>query len=422
MKTCSPTAPSRPTAAPRGRPVATTLVSALVATLAASSLALAQAPAPAPAAAPTAAVSSPVTPPVPAPPSVPTNGYILVDHDSGRVIAAQRPDDRMEPASITKLMTGYIVFTALREKRLTLTEEVPVSVNAWKTGGSASGGSTTFLEVNSRVPVEVLVKGMIVQSGNDATIALAERLGGTEDGFVQMMNEYAKRLGLTGTHFMNSWGGPHPDHYSTPRDLARLTSAIIRQFPEEYRWYSIREFTWNKHTQPNRNGLLYRDSSVDGVKTGHTESAQYCLVSSAKRSGMRLVSVVLGSPTIKAREDASAALLNYGFTFYETMKLHEAGKPLLKPRVYKGASETLDVGTTRDVYVTIPRGSGTSLSKDAKVNSPLIAPVAKNAPVGEYTVTAGGQVVSRVPLVALEGVEEGGFFHGLSDSVRLWME
>jgi len=379
-----------------------------------AAFAIAQAPAPAPTTATTA--------PVPSPPPVPTNGYILVDHDSGRVIASQRPDDRMEPASITKLMTGYIVFAALREKRLTLAEEVPVSENAWRTGGSASGGSTTFLEVNSRVPVEVLIKGMIVQSGNDATIALAERLGGTEEGFVQMMNEYAKRLGLAGTQFRNSWGGPHPDHYSTPRDLAKLASRIIREFPEYYRWYSIREFTWNKHTQPNRNGLLYRDSSVDGVKTGHTESAQYCLVSSAKRGGMRLVAVVLGSPTIKAREDASAALLNYGFTFYETVRLHEAGKPLLAPRVFKGASETVPVGTTRDVFVTIPRGAGNALSKDTRVESPLIAPLAKNALVGEYTVTAGGQVVSRIPLVALEAVEEGGFVHGLTDSVRLWLE
>jgi D-alanyl-D-alanine carboxypeptidase (penicillin-binding protein 5/6) len=387
----------------------------LAGTLFASTLAvqaIGQTPAPAPAAAPSS--------PVPTPPSVPTNGYILVDYDSGNVLAAQRPDDRMEPASITKLMTAYIAFVALRDKRLTLVEEVPVSVNAWRTGGSASGGSTTFLEVNSRVPVEVLIKGMIVQSGNDATIALAERLGGTEEGFVQIMNEYAKRLGLAGTHFANSWGGPDANHYSTARDLATLSVALIRDFPDYYRWYSMREFTWNKHTQPNRNGLLERDSSVDGIKTGHTESAKYCLVSSAKRNGMRLISVVLGSPTIKAREDASAALLNYGFTFFETLKVQEGGKTLLKPRVWKAAEEFLAVGTKGDLYVTVPRGEGAQLGKTAEVNPTLMAPIAKGAIVGHYAITSGGKSVVSVPLIALEAAPEGGLWRRYSDTVRLW--
>jgi len=360
--------------------------------------------------------------PIPLPPTVPTSGYILLDHDSGRVLAEQRADERMEPASITKVMSAYIVFLALREKRLALTDNVLVSENAWRTGGSASGGSTTFLEVGSSVPVDVLIKGMIVQSGNDATIALAEKLGGTEDGFVQMMNEYAKRLGMKATHFQNSWGGPSPDHYTTARDLATLASALIREFPDDYHYYSMREFTWNKHTQQNRNGLLARDPSVDGMKTGHTESAKYCLVSSAKRNGMRLISVVLGSPSIRAREDASAALLNYGYTFFETIKLQEAGVAVLTPKVFKGAAESVPVGGRRAISVTIPRGQSQSLKKEAKVNSPLIAPLALGAVVGQYTVTAGDEVVAKLPLVALKKVEEGGLWRTGIDTIKLWFE
>jgi D-alanyl-D-alanine carboxypeptidase (penicillin-binding protein 5/6) len=360
--------------------------------------------------------------PVPKPPTVPTNSYILVDHDSGRVLAEEKSDARMEPASITKLMTGYIVFKALDEQRLKLTDLVTVSEHAWRAGGSASGGSTTFLVLGSQVPVEVLIKGMIIQSGNDATIALAEKVGGTEDGFAQMMNEYAQRLGLTGTHFQNSWGGPAPDHYSTARDLALLASAIIREFPEYYKWYSVREFTWNGIKQPNRNGLLARDPSVDGMKTGHTDNAKYCLVSSAKRDGMRLISVVLGSPTQKAREDASAALLNYGFTFFETVPLQAGGKALLTPKVYKGATDSVPVGITQDVSVTIPRGQGTSLGKEIKVEGKLIAPLESGQTVGEMTVTAGDAIVARVPLVTLSAVKPAGFFGSMYDTVVLWFK
>jgi serine-type D-Ala-D-Ala carboxypeptidase (penicillin-binding protein 5/6) len=360
--------------------------------------------------------------PVPKPPTVPTNGYILIDHDSGRVLADMRSGERMEPASITKLMTGYIVFHALAEKRLALTDAVTISEHAWRTGGSASGGSTSFLVLGSQVPVEVLIKGMIVQSGNDATIALAEKIGGTEDGFVQMMNEYAKRLGLKDTNFQNSWGGPSPEHYTTARDLSVLARAVIREFPEYYKWYAVREFTWNGIKQANRNGLLYRDSTVDGMKTGHTESAKYCLVASAKRNGMRLISVVLGSPSEKAREDASAALLNYGFTFFETVPLLSGGKALLNPEVFKGATDTVAVGPARDVSVTIPRGQGGSVTKATTVESPLIAPLKAGQRVGEVVVSAGDSVVARVPLVALAPVEEAGIFGSLVDTVKLWFE
>jgi serine-type D-Ala-D-Ala carboxypeptidase (penicillin-binding protein 5/6) len=355
--------------------------------------------------------------PIPAPPTVPTTGYILIDHDSGRVLAEQRSNERMEPASITKLMTGYILFIALREKRLALTDQVTISEHAWR-----SEGSRSFMKLGSQVPLETLIKGMIVQSGNDATIALAEKAGGTEPGFVQMMNEYAKRLGLAGTNFDNSWGGPSPNHYSTARDLATLSQAIVREFPEYYRWYSLREFTWNGITQPNRNRLLARDPTVDGIKTGHTESAKYCLVSSAKRNGMRLISVVLGSPTEQAREDASAALLNYGFTFYETVKLQDAGKAVLSPRIFKGSVDSVAVGTARAVYATVARGQSNKLGKETTVNGPLVAPLAINTKVGEYKITSGSEVIARIPLVTLAAVDEGGMWRTLSDSVRLWFE
>jgi D-alanyl-D-alanine carboxypeptidase (penicillin-binding protein 5/6) len=360
--------------------------------------------------------------PVPAPPPVPTSGYILMDHDSGQILAQQRSAERMEPASITKLMTGYIVFAALRDKRLTLTELVAISEHAWRTGGSASGGSTTFLNIGSQVPAEVLIKGMIVQSGNDATIALAEKLGGTEDGFVQMMNLYAKRLGLVGTHFTNSWGNPSPEHYSTARDLAVLSRAIIREFPEYYKWYSLRDFTWNGIKQANRNGLLYRDPTVDGIKTGHTESAKYCLASSARRNGMRLIAVVLGSPSERAREDASAALLNYGFTFFETVKLQEANAVILTPSVFKGAAKRVAAGSATPISVTLPRGAAQNLTKQATINSPLVAPLARHAVVGQYTISLGNEVVARVPLVALSAVDEGSLWRIAVDSVKLWFE
>ena len=360
--------------------------------------------------------------PIPKPPATDARSYVLIDFDTGRVLAADKADLQMEPDSITKLMTAYIVFVALQEKRLTLGEEVLVSENAWRTGGSASGGSTTFLEVNSRVPVEVLIKGMIIQSGNDATIALAEKLGGTEAGFVQMMNEYARRLGMKHTNFENSWGAPGPKHYSSALDLATLSRALIRQFPDYYRWYSEREFTWNKHTQQNRNGLLARDPSVDGIKTGHTQTAGYGLASSAKRGNMRLISVVLGTSGFKAREDASAALLNYGFTFYETVKAKGEGEVVLKPEVYKGEEEMVTLVPAHDVYVTVGRGSAPQLKSTATVKEPVVAPIKAGQALGELTVSDGKDVVARVPLVAKEAVPEGGWWTRMVDGIALWME
>ncbi|MBV8805750.1 MAG: D-alanyl-D-alanine carboxypeptidase, partial [Sinobacteraceae bacterium] len=258
--------------------------------------------------------------PIPKPPTVNARAYILVDHFSGRVLAEEHADDREEPASLTKLMTSYVIFKALKENRLKLNDPVTISEHAWR-----SEGSRTFVQVGTTVPAEVLIKGMIVQSGNDATIALAEKVGGTEGAFAQLMNEYAKRLGMKASNFINSDGLPAADHYTTARDMAILANALITEFPDYYPWYGLREFTWNNITQHNRNGLLLRDPTVDGMKTGHTDSAGFCLVTFANRNGMRLVSVVMGSDSIKGREDASAALLNYGYTFFETGKVKSAG-------------------------------------------------------------------------------------------------
>jgi serine-type D-Ala-D-Ala carboxypeptidase (penicillin-binding protein 5/6) len=367
------------------------------------------APAPAPEPHTTAA-------PVPAPPTVKARAWILMDHFSGRVLAQERADERAEPASLTKLMTAYVAFAALADGRLKLTDMATISEHAWR-----AEGSRTFLQVGTQVPVDILLKGMIVQSGNDATIALAEQIGGTEDAFAQMMNEYARRLGLTGTHYVNSDGLPSPEHYTTARDVATLANALIRDFPQYYPLFSLREFRWNKIRQSNRNGLLGKDPSVDGLKTGHTDTAGYCLTASASRNGMRLVSVVLGAPSIKAREEASAALLGYGYTFYETIRLKSANEVVLKPHVYKAATDLANVGVAHDVYATVARGQAATLQTRAVLShEPLIAPLAAGQELGELIVAdAGGEPVERVPLVALAAVPRGGLWARAWDSVAL---
>ncbi len=356
--------------------------------------------------------------PIPQPPAVTARAYILIDYRSGRVLAAEHADDRMEPASLTKLMTSYVLFKALKEGRLKLDDPVTISEHAWR-----SEGSRTFVQVGSQVPAEVLIKGMIVQSGNDATIALAERVGGTEPAFAQLMNEYAKRLGMASSHFANSDGLPDPQHYTTARDLTVLARALVREFPEYYPWYSIREFTWNKIKQQNRNGLLERDPTVDGMKTGHTDSAGFCLVTSANRNGMRLISVVLGSPSIKAREDASAALIGYGYTFFETVKLKNRGDVVLSPRVYLSADAAVPVGVDSDIWVTLGRGDAASLHSATQITQPLRAPLAAGQRLGELTFTGtSGDVVARTPLVALKPVPKGGLWTRSFDTVALWFK
>ena len=349
------------------------------------------------------------------PPVVQARTWVLVDFASGQALAESNADQRIEPASLTKLMSAYAVFSALRDHRLKMDEPVLISEHAWR-----AEGSRTFVQVGTRVPVEVLIKGMIVQSGNDATIALAERIGGSEGAFVQMMNGYAQRLGMRGTHFEDSSGLPSPNHYSTARDLATLSRAIIREFPEYYSLYSLREFTWNKIRQENRNGLLERDPSVDGIKTGHTETAGYCLIGSAQRAGMRLISVVLGAPSVQGRESGSAALLNYGFTFYETVSVKKAGEMVLKPRVYKGAEQYVAVAPATAVQVTVPRGEAATVTVRAEVRHPLIAPLAANNAIGELQVAVAGKPVASVPLYPVAAVAEGGLWRRLIDTISLW--
>jgi serine-type D-Ala-D-Ala carboxypeptidase (penicillin-binding protein 5/6) len=353
--------------------------------------------------------------PIPKPPNIPARAYVLVDYQSGRVLASNKADVQMEPASITKLMTGYVVYRALKEGRLKRSDLVTISERAWK-----AEGSRTFAQVGTQIPVDVLVTGMIVQSGNDATIALAEKLGGTEEGFVQMMNAYAAELGLKNSHFNDASGLPGPTHYMSAHDIASLSRVLIRDFPDEYKLYSLREFTYGGIKQQNRNGLLARDPTVDGIKTGHTESAGYCLASSAKRGDMRLISVVLGTDGFKSREDASAALLNYGFTFFETVKAKDKDEVVLKPEVYKGEEDRVTLVPASDVFVTIGRGSAGQLKTTAKVNDPIIAPIKAGQALGELTVSDGKDVVARVPLVAKEAVPEGGWWTRMVDGIALW--
>jgi len=353
--------------------------------------------------------------PIPTAPTVDARAYIVVDYRTGKVLASQEAVARLEPASLTKLMTAYIVFQELAAGKLKLDEPVVVSEHAWR-----SEGSRTFIELGKPVSVELLILGMIVQSGNDATIALAERVAGTEETFVQLMNENAKRLGMVGTHFENSSGLPSPQHYTTARDMSLLAVAMIRDFPQYYKYYSVREFEHNGIKQQNRNGLLGRDPSVDGLKTGHTDSAGFCLVTSALRDGMRLISVVLGSTSMKARENASAALLNYGFTFYDTKLIVKGGTALGSAKVWKAAQSPVNVGIKDDLYITLPRGQANDIKTTVDLRPRLIAPLGIDADVGQLRVFVGNQTLTTMPVHPLNNVAAGGWWRRLIDTIRLW--
>jgi len=360
--------------------------------------------------APTAA---PIT--IPTAPQVDARAYIVVDFRTDKILAAKDAVARMEPASLTKLMTAYIVFQELAAGKLKLDEQVTVSEHAWR-----SEGSRTFIELGKPVSVQDLILGMIVQSGNDATIALAERIAGTEETFAQLMNANAKRLGMVGSHFENSSGLPSPQHYTTARDLSLLANAMIREYPQYYKWFSVREFEHNGIKQQNRNGLLEKDPTVDGLKTGHTDSAGFCLVTSALRDGMRLVSVVMGSTSMKARENASAALLNYGFTFYDTKLAVKGGAVLATARVWKGQSPSVDLGIKDDFYITLPRGQADSVKTATDVQPRLIAPLALDANLGTVRVFAGSETLATMPVHPLKSVPAGGWWRRLIDTIRLW--
>jgi D-alanyl-D-alanine carboxypeptidase (penicillin-binding protein 5/6) len=353
---------------------------------------------------------------LPVPPTLAARSWLLLEMGSGQVLTAEKPDERIEPASLTKLMTAYLTFAALRQKTIALDTPVTVSQKAWKTGGSKM-----FIRVDTQVPVDDLIKGMIVQSGNDACVALAEAIAGSEESFAQMMNREAKRLGMTSSNFTNSTGLPDPQLYTTARDLATLASALIRDFPEEYkRYYSMKEFRYNNITQPNRNRLLYIDSSVDGVKTGHTEAAGYCLISSSLRDKRRLLSVVLGTKSDATRASESLKLLNWGFQSYDSVTLFAKGQPVDSLRVWKGAQPAVKAGFTYDFSIAVPRGYADKVKSEFTPQARLIAPIEAGQKLGTMKVMIDGKVYGEYPVTALENVALAGILGRTVDSVKLW--
>ncbi len=348
------------------------------------------------------------------PPPVAARAYYLLDTLSGQALAAQSAEDRFEPASLTKLMTAYLVFSAIRDRKLDPAATVPVSEKAWK-----AGGSRMFIEPRKPVTVADLLRGMIVQSGNDATIALAEAVAGTEETFAQLMNREAKRLGLANSRFVNATGLPAPDHYATARDMAVLAAALIRDFPADYALYSQKEFTWNGITQANRNRLLWLDPTVDGVKTGFTEAAGYCLVASARRGERRLVSVVMGAQTDALRMSENQKLLNFGFLAYDTQRLYRKGEVVASPEIFKGTSATVKLGFERDVWVTLPRERFEGLKASLTTVQPFVAPYSRGQKAGIMKLARDNAAVAEVAVVALEDVPAAGFLSRGWDSIRL---
>ena len=350
----------------------------------------------------------------PTPPTLNSKAYILIDVNSGKIIAEKNSDEKLPPASLTKMMTLYVISSALRNEQIHLTDPVRITQDAWK-----SAGSRMFVKEGQQVSIEDLLKGIIVDSGNDACVAMAEHLGGSEVGFTDIMNQQAKNLGMTNSHFTDSTGLPDKDHYTTAKDLAMLGRALIEDFPQYYHWYKQKWFTFNGIRQPNRNRLLWRDSQVDGLKTGHTNDAGFCLVASAKHDNMRLLSVVLGSPTETARADDSERLLNYGFRFFETHELYKSGVAITELPLYKGITNKINLGLADTQYVTIPSGQYQRLSINTKVPKYVEAPLKKGDKIGELVIQFDNTVIANSPLYALQDVPQGGVYSRMKDSVRL---
>lgn len=367
--------------------------------------------------APLAAPRAAELPQIPPPPAIEARAYILMDAKSGRILAEQNADDRLEPASLTKIMTAYITFQELARNGLQLDDMVTISPEA-----SKAEGSRMFAEIGTAIAVENLLKGMIIQSGNDASIALAERISGTESHFAKRMNDTAQLLGMSNTHYENSMGLPNPNHFASARDMALLTRALISEFPEYYKWHSIKEFTFNNIKQANRNRLLWQDPTVDGVKTGHTEGAGYCLVASAVRNDMRLISVVMGTKSDQARAATNAALLNYGFQFYESRTLYKAKTRLTEAQVWKGAESQVPAGLLTDFDVTFPRGQYETLKATMEVDNKSVAPVHAGDRLGSVKVTRNDEVIAQQDLVALESIERGGIFKRLFDEIAMMIK
>ena len=351
-------------------------------------------------------------------PVIAGRAWIVADLSSGQVLLAERPEERVEPASLTKLMTAYVVFEALRDRKLALDQQVNVSERAWRVPGSRM-----FVQPRKPVSVDDLIRGMVVQSGNDASVALAEAAAGTEEAFVQLMNREAARIGMKNTRFMNSTGLPDPQHYSTAQDLYLLAAALIHDFPKEYgQYYSLREFRYNDIVQANRNRLLWLDPSVDGVKTGHTDAAGYCLIASSNRGGRRMLSVLLGSTSEATRAQESQKLLNWGFQFFDSVRLHPANQPVKAIEVWKGSSGEVKTGFQGDVIVTVPKGEADKLKAELLTQQPLLAPVAQGQRVGTLRVTLDGKPLGEYPVVALETVGVAGIFGRAWDTLRLWLK
>jgi D-alanyl-D-alanine carboxypeptidase (penicillin-binding protein 5/6) len=349
---------------------------------------------------------------VPEAPEINASGYLLMEMHSGKVLVEKNADQRLEPASLTKIMTAHVVFEEIAKGKLKLSDMVHISEKAWKTEGSRM-----FVKVNSDVSVEDLLRGLIIQSGNDSAVALAEHIAGSEDAFAGLMNAHAAQLGMTSTNFVNSTGLPHPDHYTTPSDIVKVTAATIRDYPDFYPMYAEKQFTYNEIKQYNRNNLLWRNNAVDGVKTGHTEAAGFCLVSSAKYDQMRLIAVIMGTESAKARIKESQALLAFGSRFYETHRLYEAGQKLTENRVWFGDQKILALGIGEDVYVTIPRRDYDNLKPTLEVKAKLEAPINKGDSLGNVTVMLGNDVVTTRPLVALAQVEKGSLWRRFLDFI-----
>ncbi|KTD36627.1 D-alanyl-D-alanine carboxypeptidase (penicillin-binding protein 5) [Legionella nautarum] len=350
----------------------------------------------------------------PSPPTLNAKSYILIDVNSGKIIAEKNSDEKLPPASLTKMMTLYVISNALNNGQIHLTDNVHISRDAWKTGGSRM-----FVKEGQQVAIEDLLKGIIVDSGNDACVAMAEHLGGSEAGFAEIMNQQAQTLGMLNSHFTDSTGLPDANLHTTAKDLAILGRALINNFPQYYHWYKQKWFTYNGIRQPNRNRLLWRDSQVDGVKTGHTNDAGFCLVSSAKRDNMRLLAVVMGSPSEAARADDSERLINYGFRFFETHELYKAGQTITEIPIYKGREDKLSIGMRENQYVTIPNGQYQRLSINTKVPKNLQAPIAKGDKVGELVIQFDNNIIGNYPIYALADINQGGIFTRMKDAVRL---
>lgn len=402
----------------KARSTLTLAVSALL--TAAFGLAIAQTPAPSPtpAAAAPRALSDAL--PVPPPPKVVGKAWVLMDFASGNVLAGENIDTPVEPASITKVMTSYVIAAEMAGGKVKASDPVMMSENAWRQGGAGTDGSYSGFEVNKTAPLEQMEKGMVIQSGNDAAIALAEHVAGSTDAFAALMNMYGKRIGMRNTNFVNPHGLPAEGHMTTVRDLAVLGRALIRDFPQAYSYNRIKEFTVGPITQQNRNLLLWRDASVDGIKTGHTSSAGYGLMASAKRGDQRLISVVVGSTSEKQRADDSQALLNWGFRFFETHRLFDAGKAVSRQKVWKGAQNEVKLGVASPMLVTVPRGRYAQLKPTMDVPKTLIAPIRKGQKIGTVKVMLDGKLVAQRPLVALEAVEQAGFFKRLWHELLMW--